>query len=134
MWTCRDVLSRLSVQLWRDPGKTYRGTAENMRIDGSNYLNRLTAYLHCKGVTGHTRILVGAELDRLLSVLHAVNDLDNKAHHADNVDLEDARLAVITTYTLLGQFVRRTDMEPVEDQSICLQGDAAPSLQLEAGK
>jgi hypothetical protein len=69
-----------------------------------------------------------------LAVLHAVNDLDSKAHDADDVDLEDARLAVITTYTLLGQIVRRTDMEPVEDQSVCMQGDAALPLDLEPRK
>ncbi len=112
----------------------YRGTNDNMQVDASHYLNRLTAYLHCKGVTGHTRILIEAELDRLLAVLHAVNDLDSKAHDADDVDLEDARLAVIATYTLLGQFVRRKTWGQWRISPSCMQGDAAPSLQLEPRK
>jgi hypothetical protein len=126
MWSCRDVLVALAAYLWRDSGKTYLGTDDGMVVDEQHYINRLTAYLHCKGVTGNTRKLIEQELERIIAVLHSLNDLDSKAHSVTLVDREDARLAVVSTYTMLSQFVRRTDLEPVIDQSICTR-PAAPS-------
>lgn len=114
MWSCRDLLRDVAAHLWRHPGETYShltGTdGQPMKITPEKYLNRLAAYLHQKGVTGTTGSYLRAEIARL----HALNDLDSVAHNKDAVTLEDARLAAISTYTLLGEFVLRTDMQPVE--------------------
>ncbi len=112
MWTCRDVLHDLAVFLWRDSRKTYKHIpgedGQPMKVTEDKYINRLAAYLHQKGVTGTTGAYLKAEIARL----HALNDLDSKAH--DSVTIEEARLAVIATYVVLGELVARTDMQPVE--------------------
>lgn len=114
MWSCRDLLRDLATHLWRDSRKTYRHLpgedGQPMKVTPDKYINRLCAYLHQKGLTGSTGAYLRAELARL----HALNDLDSVAHDRDAVTLEDARLAVIATYTVLGEFVQRTDMAPVQ--------------------
>lgn len=114
MWSCRDLLHDLAAHLWRDPRKTYSHIpgvdGKPMKVTPDKYINRLAAYLHQKGVTGKAGDYLRAELARL----HSLNDLDSTAHDKDAVTLEDARLAVIATYTVLGELVQRTDMAPVQ--------------------
>lgn len=114
MWSCRDLLRDLAAHLWRDPRKTYShipgGDGKPMKVTPDKYINRLAAYLHQKGVTGKAGDYLKAEVARL----HSLNDLDSIAHDKDAVTLEDARLAVIATYTVLGELVHRTDMAPVK--------------------
>jgi hypothetical protein len=123
MWACRSVLESLAATLWKDPNPTYppitneRGQAISVAADKP--INRLIAYLHCKGVTGTTRTYVASELDRLVTSLHGLHGLDSKAHSGAPVEREDAQLAVVGTYTMLSQFVRRTDLRPVTDQANC---------------
>jgi hypothetical protein len=123
MYACRSALVALSGNLWKDPSKTYLGIPRDgsgMKVDETAYINRLLAYLHCKGITGHSFKYIEAELERITSSLHALVDLDSKAHSSTPVDREDALLAVIGTCTMLSQFVRRTDLEPVTNQAECL--------------
>ncbi len=123
MWACREVLTALASHLWRDPAPTYPPLKSSddgpMKVDASKSVNRLRAYLHCKGVAGHEGDYLHVEAERLGDSLHRLYQLDNKAHNAQPVDREDARLAVIATYVLIGQFVCRTDMQPVLDQRTC---------------
>lgn len=113
MWSCRDLLRDLAAYLWQDPRDNYDGLGNEQGkpwdVTPEKYINRLGAYLHQKGVTGTTGGYLRAELGRL----HALNDLDSKAH--ETVAREDAELAALATYTVLGELVRRTDMEPVLD-------------------
>lgn len=122
MWASRDILHALAVRLWRDPKPEYRRYAVNgnpLGVKANQPNNRLFAYLHCKGVTGNTRRYVEKEIELIGQSIRALSDLDNKAHDEASVDRQDALLAVVSTYTLLAQFVRRTDMRPVEDQDTC---------------
>ena len=118
MFGCRNVLVDLASYLWRDPKETYAPLAQDgepFRVDESRYINRLAAYLHFKGVTGHSGKYLRSELERINSSIHALNELDSKGHAP--VTREDARLAAMGTYVLLGEFVERTDMKPIEDAS-----------------
>ncbi len=120
MWASRDVLRDLAAYLWRDRRKTYdtlTGTnGKPLVVDESKYVNRLLAYLHRKGETGTAGAYLAAEIERIVSSLHALNDLDSKAHAP--VTRQDARLAAIGTYTILGELIARTDMQPVENQDV----------------
>jgi len=118
MYACRSVLSDLAAHLWRDHAKVYpplRQPGGDWVVDQEHYINRLVAYAPVKGVTGHARAVVQAELERLNTTLHKLNELDSKAHAP--VTREDARLAAIATYVVVGEIVLRTDMQPVDDAS-----------------
>lgn len=115
MWACRDLLRDLASHLWLDSRDTYPHLKGKDRkpiaVNADKYVNRLAAYLHQKGVTGTVGKYLRAELERIDSSIHALNDLYSAAH--EPVAREDARLAAVTVYTLLGEFVARTDMQPV---------------------
>jgi hypothetical protein len=116
MWSCRDILHDLAAYLWRDPRETYqhlpgRGKGGKLGVTDSDYVNRLGAYLHCKGTAGETGAYIRAEMERIYHSIDTLNDLDSKAHSA--VTLSDVRIAAIGTYTILGEMVMRTDMKPV---------------------
>jgi hypothetical protein len=116
MWSCRDLLRDLATHLWRDTRDSYPHLKDKddsaIAVTGDKYVNRLAAYLHQKGVTGKAGAYLRAEVERINSSIHALNELYSKAH--EPVSREDARLAAVTIYTLLGELVARTDMVPVE--------------------
>jgi len=116
MWSCRDLLRDLATYLWRDSRGTYPHLEDekgnSIVVTADKYVNRLAAYLHQRGVTGTVGAYLRAELGRVNSSIHTLNDLYSKAH--EPVSREDARLAAVTVYTLLGELVARTDMVPVE--------------------
>ena len=115
MWACRDLLRDLAAHLWQDRRDTYPHLKDDkggpILVKSDKYVNRLAAYLHQKGLTGTMGAYLRAELDRINSSMHALNDLYSEAH--DPVSREDARLAAVTVYTLLGELVGRTDMQPI---------------------
>lgn len=117
MWGCRSVLEALATTLWQDQSPTYppivNKSGKAMSVTADKPINRLIAYLHYKGISATTRDFLEAELERIVASLHALYDLDSKAHSGKVVDREDALLAVVATYTALGQFARRTDLLPV---------------------
>ena len=123
MWQCRSVLESLAATLWQDPNPTYppitneRGQA--MIVTADKPINRLIAYLHCKGITKTARDYLEAELEQIAASLHGLHGLDSKAHSGEPVKREDALLAVVGTYTMLSQFVRRADLIPVTDKAEC---------------
>jgi hypothetical protein len=123
MWECRSVLESLAARLWRDPNPTYppitNKGGQAMGVTSDKPINRLIAYLHCKGVSKTVRDYLKAELERIAASLHGLHGLDSKAHSGEPVEREDALLAVVSTYTMLSQFVRRTDLLPVTDQADC---------------
>lgn len=115
MWSCRDLLHDVAAFLWRDERPSYPHLQDNdgkdIQVTDNKYINRLMAYLHQKGVVGTTGEYLRAEWVRL-GKLHA---LASKAHDAGAVTLEDARLTAISVYIVLGEFVNRTDMEPIDN-------------------
>lgn len=118
MWSCRDILRDLATYLWQDPRETYehlrgRGKDGKLRVTQSDYVNRLGAYLHRKGITGKTGAYLRAEMERIYHSIDTLNELDNIAHQP--VTLPDVRTAAIGTYFILGELVSRTDMKPVTE-------------------
>lgn len=116
VWSCRDILHDLAAYLWRDPRETYQhlqgqGQGGKLGVTDKNYVNRLGAYLHCKGTTGETGAYIRAEMERIYHSIDTLNDLDSKAH--STVTSSDVRIAAIGTYVILGEMVMRTDMKPV---------------------
>ena len=116
MWSCRDILRDTAGYLWQVPRKTYeyllgQGKGGKLSVTQSDYVNRLGAHLHQKGITGVTRDYINADMERIYHSIDTLNELDSKAH--DVVTLLDARTAAIGTYTILGEIVTRTDMKPV---------------------
>lgn len=118
MWSCRDILRDLAAYLWQDPRETYehlqgRGKGGKLRVTQSDYVNRLRAYLHQKGVTGKPTAYLSAEMERISHSIDTLNKLDNIAHQP--VTLSNVRTAAIGTYFILGELVSRTDMKPVTE-------------------
>jgi hypothetical protein len=116
MWSCRDILHDMASYLWQDPRETYeylpgKGKDKKLRVTPSDYVNRLGAYLHQKGITSKTGDYLRAEMKRIYCSIQTLNELDSKAH--DVVTLSDARTAAIGTYIILGELATRTDMKPV---------------------
>lgn len=118
MWSCRDILHDLATYLWNDKRETYeylpgQGKDGKLRVTESDYVNRLGAYLHQKGMVGKTGRYLRAEMERIYSSISTLNELDNKAH--SEVTLFDVRTSAIGTYTVLGEIVTRTDIKPVTE-------------------
>lgn len=118
MWSCRDILHDLATYLWQDPLETYehlpgKGKDGKLKVTNSDYVNRLGAYLHYKGITGKTGAYIRAEMERIYHSIDTLNDLDSTAHSP--ITLRDVRTAAIGTYIILGELVTRTDMKPVVD-------------------
>ncbi len=83
MFGCRNVLVDLASYLWPDGNPVYQplsGKTKEFRVDAAHYVNRLAAYLHLKGVTGASGAYIRAELERIVSSLHTLNDLGSKGH------------------------------------------------------
>ena len=116
MWSCRDILHDIAAYLWRDQRETYeylpgQGKNGKLRVTESDYVNRMGAYLHQKGITGKTGAYLRAEMERIYQSISTLNELDSKAH--SEVTLFDVRTAAVGTYAILGEIATRTDMKPV---------------------
>lgn len=113
MYGIRDVLRDLAKSLWLAGDETYphitNDKGQAIRVTEKEYVNRLWAYLHQEGVRGRTGQYLSAELRRL----HALDDLASKAH--GGVSQDELRLAVVAVYTVIGEIVYRTDMQPVAE-------------------
>lgn len=121
LWKCRDMLHDLAARLWQDPRPTYKhlpGKTESgeLAVTASDYVNRLGAYMHQKGLTGTLGHLVRAETDRIYGSISALNDMASSAH-GGQISLDDAQTVSITTYHLIAELIRRTDMEPITEYS-----------------
>ena len=118
MWSCRDVLHDLAAYLWQDLRETYeylpgKGKDGKLRVTQSDYVNRLGAYLHQKGIAGEIGAYIRAEMERIYHSIETLNKLDSKAHNV--ITVSDVHTAAIGTYTILGELVKRTDMQPVTE-------------------
>jgi len=120
MWSCRDILHDLATHLWRDQRDIYeylpgQGRNGKLRVTESDYVNRLGAYLHQKGIAGRLGAYLRAEMERVYHSIITLNELDSKAH--GEITLLDARVAAIGTYMILGEIATRTDMRAVTTYS-----------------
>ena len=121
MYACRSLLTGLADHLWRDERATYTplkgdGPDGGLVVTPDRTKNRLAAYLH-QSIGGSTaEDYLRAETERIWQSISKLIDLTNKGHDA-GVAQEDAELAVVGTYVLLGEIGRRTDFVPVEHYS-----------------
>lgn len=118
IWSCRDILHDLAAYLWCDPRQTYehlpgQGKKNKLEVTDSNYVNRLHAYLHQKGIDKKYRDYLSAEVERIYNSIKTLNALANKAH--GKITPHDARTIAIGTYIILGELVTHTDMKPITE-------------------
>ncbi|HUF53473.1 MAG TPA: hypothetical protein VMR52_06840 [Dehalococcoidia bacterium] len=111
MYGIRDILRDLANQLWLVEGETYpllfNDQKKPIRVTQNEYVNRIWAYLHQKGVRGATGEYLRAEFRRI----HKLDDLASSAK--GGVTRDELQLAVVAMYAVIGEVVTRTDMLPV---------------------
>ena len=114
---CRNLLNDLANHLWRDSRETYQhlkgdGQGLKLKVTEDRYANRLSAYIHQKGLRGTTGGFIRGEIERLAVSIRALIALQSRAHLP--ITGEDARTVALATYFILGELVIKTDMQPIE--------------------
>ncbi len=118
---CRNLLSDLADHLWHDPRPTYEhlpGTDKDgkrtskMSVSKGMSKNRLRAYLHQKGLCGTRGEFLSGEIERLADSVSALIAYQSTAHAP--ITRDDARSIALGTYFIIGEFVIRTDMQPIQ--------------------
>jgi hypothetical protein len=120
LYGCRSMLQDVANYLWRDTRDGYPpiqvkgedGKKRAMRVTGSDYVNRIQAYLHQKSTKSAHTDLIETEAEYLGALFVRLNKLDNHAHAGATRELAES--AAIHTYIFLADLVRRTDMQPIE--------------------
>jgi len=113
---CRNLINDLANYLWRDeriryehlPGNTIEGTLD---VSQGKFGNRIAAYIHQKGISGTRGRFIRVEAERLSSSIFALIPFQSEAH--EPISLQDAQSIAIATYILVGEVIRRTDLEPI---------------------
>jgi hypothetical protein len=114
---CRNLLNDVADHLWRDPRETYEhlpggGRDGKLNVVQGKFANRLSAYVHQKGLRGTSGKFVRDETERLAVSIRSLIALQSQAHAP--VRREDARSVALATYFILGELVTKTDMQPIE--------------------
>lgn len=117
VFECRNLLDDVAKFLWRDPRKTYEhlpgdGPNGKLKVTQDRFANRLSAYLHQKGLRGKQGQFLRDEVERLAASIRSLIALQSKAHKP--ISREDARTIALATYFILGELVIKTDMKPIE--------------------
>ncbi len=112
----RNLLHDVANHLWQDPREGYEhlkgnGPRGKLRVTSESFANRLSAYLHQKGLTGNQGKFLRDELERLATSIRSLVAEQSGGHRP--VSREDARLVALATYFILGALVTKTDMVPV---------------------
>ena len=119
MYACRSLLTALADHFWQDERPTYSplggdGPDGKLVVTAGRTKNRFAAYLHHSIGASSAEHYLRAEVGRVWESVTSLIDLTNKAHDVD-VPQEDAELAAVGTYVLLGELGRRTRFVPVKD-------------------
>jgi hypothetical protein len=114
---CRNLLEDFAEYLWRDPRETYtplkgEGEGGKLKVTRDRSANRLSAYLHQKGIAGKQGKYHRDEFDRLAVSLRSLIGVQSQAY-AD-ISLQDAQSIAIATYIAIGTVANLTDLEPIE--------------------
>lgn len=114
---CRNLVNDLANYLWRDPRDRYEylpGKTDNGKLDVSQgkFGNRISAYLHQKGITGTQGKYLRDEASRLSSSIQSLISFQSEAH--EPVSQSNAKSIAIATYILIAEIVTRTDLQPIE--------------------
>lgn len=114
---CRNLVNDLANYLWRDPRDRYEhlpGKTDDGKLDVSQgkFGNRLSAYLHQKGITGTQGKYLRDEASRLSASIQSLISFQSEAH--EPVSHSNARSIAIATYVLIAEIATRTDLIPIE--------------------
>ena len=114
---CRNLLEDFAEYLWRDPRETYTplkgdGEGGKLKVTRDRSANRLSVYLHQKGIAGKQGKYHRDEFERLAVSLRSLIGVQSEAH-AD-ISLQDAQSVAIATYIAIGTVANLTDLEPIE--------------------
>jgi hypothetical protein len=126
VYACRSLLSDLAAHLWRDPRPTYEhldgdGPDGKLNVTSDKFANRLSAYIHQRGLVGSMGSLLRQEGERLSVSIRSLVSAQGEAH--SKIGHEDAVSIALLTYLILGEIVLKTDMKPIEKY-----GDPNPSM------
>lgn len=116
MFGCRSLISGLADYVWQDPRPAYTklpGTRDGkLDVTLGKYVNRIGAFINERVPSKSVGDFLRAEAERTWTSLDQLTDVASKGHDPE-VTREDASLVVISTYTLLGELIRRTGLSPV---------------------
>ena len=127
VFECRSLLSDLADHLWRDPRPTYghllgRGADGKLSVTQQEFSNRISAYLHQRGLTKSSGRFIRNESERLSTSIRSLIEYQSKAHNP--IGRDDAVSIALATYFLIGEILLKTDMHPIEKY-----GDPHPSME-----
>jgi hypothetical protein len=104
--TCRRLLMTIADSVFPPSEVDWvDGSGQAHKVGRDNYMNRLAAFLESRLTSDTTRAIVKSELEHLGSRLEAVYEKASKGVHTD-VSVEEARLAIVEAYLLLGEIAR----------------------------
>ena len=117
VFECRSLLSDLANYLWRDPRPIYeylpgKGDDGKLSVSKKEFSNRISAYIHQKGLTKSTGKFIRDECERLSISIRSLIAVQSKAHGQIGKDQADS--IALATYLLVGEILLRTDMRPIE--------------------
>ena len=123
VFAVRHALIALSRTLWRASPARYELLGLDLQgVSGVELVkNKLRAWLHQSGLRRHGEGLIEQELVWLADLANALWDFECKTAKG-SVTYEDARTCLIATYVFLGEVATRTDLEPVTDENLSVQG------------
>lgn len=129
VYECRNIFEDLANHLWQDPRKTYKylpgrdsdgKPSGELEVKKGLFKNQLRAYIHQKGLGKKNRKFIQTEVDRLADSISSLISLQSKAHQ--QIRKQDALSTAIATYFVLGELIRRTDCQPVEEYVTPVKG------------
>jgi hypothetical protein len=100
------------------PGK---GADRKLAVTKQEFANRISAYLHQRGLTKSSGHFIRNESERLSTSIRSLIEYQSKAHSP--ISRDDAVSIVLATYFLVGEILLKTDMQPIEKY-----GDPHPSM------
>jgi hypothetical protein len=104
--TCRRLLMTVADSLFPAQDEDWKDKSEKMRKVGTEqYKNRLLAYMSEHSASGSDAAILESELELIAAKLDAVYEKTCKGVHVE-VGEQEAKLAVISTYILLGEIAR----------------------------
>ena len=104
--TCRRLLMTVADSLFPAQDEDWKDKSGKMRKVGTEqYKNRLMAYMSEHSSSGSDTAILESELELIAAKLDAVYEKTCKGVHVD-VGEQEAKLAVISTYILLGEIAR----------------------------
>jgi len=106
--TCRRLIKGLADELYKHPIDQPFTTKSGKKLDvsGDKYKNRLFAFIDEKEKSSTKLRLTISTIDYIVSYVEDLNELINKGIHDESpLTYEEARMAVIHTYLLMGDII-----------------------------